>query len=143
MDTTGTEYGERRDAATVDLLRSLVADSKALVLCEARIAAREFKEKTSEARSGAAMLGAGLLIAAGAFLTFTAAAVLALALALPAWAAATIVGLALSCVATVLMLVARARFRGALPLAPTEAIEAAKEDAEWIRTRAEELRTIG
>lgn len=143
MSTPGTEQGERRNAPTLELLRSLAADVKTLVMSEAELAGQELKAKASEARSAAVMLGAGLMIASVSVLTLTAAAVLALALALPAWAAATVVGAVLLCVATALLLLARTRFRNAMPLAPTEAIDDAKEDAQWIRTRTEELKSSG
>lgn len=141
MGMPGTEQGEPRSAPTLELLRSLAADVKALVLCETELATHEFKVKASEARSSAVMLAVGLLIASVSALTLTAAAVLALALALPAWAAATVVGGCLLCLAAVLLLRARARFRSATPLAPTEAIDSAKEDIQWIRARTEELKT--
>lgn len=140
MSTPGTEQGQRRNAPTLELLRSLAADVKALVLCETELATQEFKEKASEARAGAAMLGAGLLIAFVSVLTLTAAAVLGLALVVPVWAAAVIVGGFLLAVAIVFVLLARARFRIAMPLAPTQTIGAMQEDIEWIRTRTDELK---
>ena len=143
MSTPGTEQGHRRNAPTLELLRSLAEDVKVLVLCETELATQEVKAKASEARAGAEMLGAGLLIAFVSVLALTAAAILALAIVLPAWAAATVVGVFLLCLAVGLVLPARARFRRAMPLAPTETIDAAKEDIEWIRTRAGELKTSG
>lgn len=143
MSTPGTGQGERRNAPTIELIRSLAADVRTLVMGEAELAGRELKAKVSEARSAVMILGAGLLIASLSALTLTAAAVLALALALPAWAAATVVGAILVCVATVLLVLARTRFRSAMPLAPIEAVDAAKEDAEWIRTRTEALKSFG
>ena len=125
MSTPGTEQGERRNAPTLELLRSLAADVKALVLCETELATQEFKEKASEARSGAAMLGAGLLIAFVSVLTLTAAAVLG------AGARGARVGRGRDrrrvppCLAAIVfVLLARARFRIAMPLAPTQTIGA-------------------
>lgn len=143
MSTPGTEQGERRSASTFELLRSLTADVKTLILGEAELAGQELKAKATETRSAAVLLGAGLLIASLSVLTLTAAAVLVLALAMPAWLAATVVGVLLVVTATVLLLLARTRFRRAMPLTPREAIDAAKEDAEWIRTRTEELKNSG
>ena len=75
--------------------------------------------------------------------SLTLAAVLALTIVLPAWAAALIVGAVLVAVATVLFILGRARLRSLGSLAPTETLEAAREDMAWIRRETERLRSTG
>ena len=86
-------------------------------------------------------MAAAAVVAVFAVGVLITAAVLALALVLPAWVAALIVGAVLVTVAVVLFFVGRSRMRSVGSLAPTETIEAAREDVAWIRRETERLRS--
>jgi len=133
MTVSSTQVGSQRSARVPQLIRSLVSDLLLLLRREAELATIEIKGKTSEFAGAAVIVAGGAVAGMFALATLIAAAVLGLAIVMPAWAAALIVGLTLLIVAVVLIMIGRTRFRAAGPLAPTETIEAAKEDLEWIR----------
>lgn len=86
----------------------------------------------------AAGIGAGFLVAAGAFaffavLVLTAAGILALALVLPAWAAALVVGGALLVLAGIAAAIGVAQLKHGVPPTPTQTIESVKEDVRVVR----------
>jgi len=138
-DPSTTNGGTRRDASIAELVRSLLADVSLLVRREAELATVEMKAKASKMGVAAAFLGAGAVVAILAAATLVAAAVLTLAIVLPAWAAALIVGVLVLAVAAVLLVVGRARLRAAGPLAPTETIDAVREDIGWMRHKTDQL----
>ena len=133
MTASSTHVGSRRTAPVPQLIRSLVSDLLLLLRREAELATIEVKGKAAEFAGAAVIVAGGAVAGMFALATLIATAVLGLAIVMPAWAAALIVGLTLLVVAVTLIMVGRARLRAAGPLAPTETIEAAKEDLEWMR----------
>jgi len=86
----------------------------------------------------AAGIGAGFLVAAGAFaffatLVLTAAGILALALVVPAWAAALIVGGALLALAGIAAAIGVSQLKQGVPPTPSDTIESVKEDVRVVR----------
>jgi hypothetical protein len=138
-DLSSTNGGTRRDASIAEPVRSLLSDVSLLVRREAELATVEMKAKASKMGVAAAFLGAGAVVAILAAAALVAAAVLALAIVLPAWAAALIVGLLVLALAAVLLAIGRARLRAAGPLAPTETLDAVREDIGWMRHETERL----
>ena len=141
MDTSQPGNGERRNASISELVRSLVADVTLLARREGELAVIELKGKASRAGVALGVLAASLLVTVFALATLIGAAVLGLAIVLPAWAAALMVTAALLAIAAVLLLIGRARLRAASPLAPTQALQAVKEDIGWIQHETEHLKT--
>ena len=100
-------------------------------------------ELASKGRNAA--IGVGLLIVAalGAFLligALVAAAILAVALAVPGWAAALVVAALLALFTGACMLIAVKCLRSAASPLPKQAIETAKENVEWLKTRLKSAR---
>lgn len=116
---------------------TLIADIPGLIreLIEAEIASLK-AEVVGKLK--AAGVGAGFLVAAGAFaffavLVLTAAGILALALVLPAWAAALIVGGALLLLAAIAAAIGVAQLKHGVPPTPTQTIKSVKEDVRVVR----------
>lgn len=130
-----------REASAGELIRSLLADIRLLARREAELATLELKDKGSRLGIAGGILAGSGVVAVFAFGTLIAAAVLGLAIVLPAWTAALIVGVVLVIVAAVLFQVGRARMRSVGFPAPTDAIQAAKEDVAWVRRETERLRS--
>lgn len=132
----------RRDEPISGLLRSLVADVGLIARREAELAKIELKEKASKAGVAIGLLVAGAAFALYALGVLIAAAVLGLAIVLPAWAAASIVALALIVIAAVLALIGRAKLREGAPYAPTRTLATVEEDIGWMRRETEQLKTL-
>lgn len=94
----------------------------------------ELQEKLGRAGIGAALLGAGALVAYSGWMFLLLAAVFALALIVPAWAAALIVGALVVGLGVVLALVGKSRMR-ADALTPERAMRSLREDQAWIKER--------
>ena len=136
-----TEQERLRASPTSELFRRLLTDVRLICGRQAQRAKLELETRRPPLTAEwnrclrlVAVFGVGVLIAA---------AVLALTIVLPAWAAALIVGVVLVTVAAVLFLMGRARLQSLGSLAPTETIEAAREDVAWIRRETERLRSTG
>jgi hypothetical protein len=140
MASVPTDRERMQETTIGDLLRRLLGDVRLILQREAELAKLEVKVKGSRLGIAGGILAAMVVVALLALGTLIAAAVLGLAIVLPAWAAALIVGTMLVFVAVALFLVGRARMRSVGSLAPTETIETAREDLEWLRREAERLR---
>jgi hypothetical protein len=140
MAPVPTDRERMREATVGDLVRWLLGDVRLILQREAELARLEVKDKGSRLGIAGGILAATVVVAFLALGTLIAAAVLGLAIVLPAWAAALIVGTVLVFVAVALFLVGRGRMRSVGSLAPTETIETAREDLEWLRREAERLR---
>jgi fatty acid desaturase len=138
-----TEQERLRESPTSELFRRLLTDVRLIFGRQAQLAKLELEDKGSRLRTAGVEIAAAAVAAVFGVGVLIAAAVLALTIVLPAWAAALIVGAVLVLVAAVLFLMGRARLRSLGSLAPTETIEAAREDVAWIRRETERLRSTG
>ncbi|HET6792526.1 MAG TPA: phage holin family protein [Actinomycetota bacterium] len=138
-----TEQERLRESPTSELFRRLLTDVRLIFGRQAQLAKLELEDKGSRLRTAGVEIAAAVVVGVFGVGVFIAAAVLALTIVLPAWAAALIVGAVLVAVAAVLFLMGRARLRSLGSLAPTETIEAAREDVAWIRRETERLRSTG
>lgn len=138
-----TEQERLRESPTSELSRRLLTDVRLIFGRQAQLAKLELEDKGSRLRTAGVEIAAAVVVAVFGVGVLIAAAVLALTIVLPAWAAALIVGAVLVAVATVLFILGRARLRSLGSLAPTETIEAAREDVAWIRRETERLRSTG
>ncbi len=138
-----TEQERLRESPTSELFRRLLTDVRLIFGRQAQLAKLELEDKGSRLRTAGVEIAAAVVVAVFGVGVLIAAAVLALTIVLPSWAAALIVGAVLVAVAAVLFLMGRARLRSLGSLAPTETIEAAREDVAWIRRETERLRSTG
>lgn len=138
-----TEQERLRESPTSELFRRLLTDVRLIFGRQAQLAKLELEDKGSRLRTAGVEIAAAAVVAVFGVGVLIAAAVLALTIVLPAWAAALIVGAVLVAVAAVLFLLGRARLRSLGSLAPTETLEAAREDMAWIRRETERLRSTG
>jgi fatty acid desaturase len=138
-----TEQERLRESPTSELFRRLLTDVRLIFGRQAQLAKLELENKGSRLRTAGVEIAAAVVVAVLGVGVLIAAAVLALTIVLPAWAGALIVGALLVTVAAVLFLMGRARLRSLGSLAPTETIEAAREDVAWIRRETERLRSTG
>jgi len=120
------------EKSTAELVRDLTDQVSHLARTEVTLAVRELKGKAKHAGVGAAVAGAGGVLAFYGGAVLVAACVLLLALVLPAWAAALIVAGALFATAGISMLVARKELRRSAPM-PSPALESAKEDIHAVK----------
>lgn len=138
-----TEQERLRESPTSELSRRLLTDVRLIFGRQAQLAKLELEDKGSRLRTAGVEIAAAAVVAVFGVGVLIAAAVLALTIVLPAWAAALIVGAVLVAVAAVLFILGRARLRSLGSLAPTETLEAAREDMAWIRRETERLRSTG
>ncbi len=137
MDRDGPEVFEPRvktERSLAALLADVAGESVELVRQELALFKAELEQKLSRVGIGAALVGAGALIAYSGWLFVLLAAVFGLALVLPAWAAALIVGVLVIGIAGVLALIGRSRMR-ADALAPERTMESLRADAAWLKER--------
>jgi hypothetical protein len=139
-----TEHGVRNGAADdrplAELMRDLSQQSTELIRQEIELAKAELRQKGKAAGIGAGAFGAAGLIALFAVGALTACLILALATAMDAWLAALIVAVVYLAAAGVAALVGKGKVQEAIPPAPEEAIESAKEDVQWTKHRAQAAR---
>jgi uncharacterized membrane protein YqjE len=127
---------ELYDHSLADLTKRLSRDVSALVRKEAELAKAEMAAKSRR------LVGAGLALAVAATMglvalaALTATAVLALATAMDAWVAALIVAAVAGLLAAVLAGIGARGLRKATPPAPTDTIDAVREDVAWVKARA-------
>lgn len=121
------------DRSIADLLKQLSEQTQTLVRDEIQLAMLELKDKGKKAGVGAGLFGASGMIALFGVATLIAALVLALATAVDAWLAALIVAVVLLGLAGLLALGGKREIEQAIPPAPREAIESAKQDVEAVK----------
>jgi hypothetical protein len=137
IDRDGPEVIEPRvkaERSLATLLSDVAGETVELVRQELALFKAELQEKLSKAGIGAALVGAGALIAYSGWLFLLLAAVYALALVVPAWAAALIVGALVLGIGGVLALIGKSRMR-ADALTPERSMRSLREDQAWIKER--------
>jgi uncharacterized membrane protein YqjE len=123
---------QHTDKSTAQLVRELTEQVNHLARTEVTLAVRELKGKAKHAGLGAAIGGAGGVLAFYGGGVLVAACVLLLALVLPAWAAALIVAGVLLVGAAIAVMVARKQLKQSAPV-PSPALESAKEDIQAVK----------
>lgn len=127
---------ELNDHSLADLVKRLSHDVAELVRKEIKLGKAETAAKARALAAGAALLAVAAVLAVAVLATLTAAAVLVLATTLDAWLAALVVAAAVAVVAAGCGLVGIRMLRRGAPPAPTDTIDAVKEDVAWVKTRA-------
>jgi len=140
MSEPGRNSGAR-DRPTAELMRELTDQTTTLVRKEIELAKVELAEKGKKAGIGAGMFGAAALFGAGAFAAITACLIWALSTLVAGPLAALIVGVVYAAIAGVLALRGKKQVQQATPPVPERAVDSAKEDVEWVKTRAKSGRS--
>jgi uncharacterized membrane protein YqjE len=130
-----------RDRPTPELMRELTDQTTTLVRKEIALAKVELAEKGKRAGIGAGMFGAAGVFGAGAFAAITACLIWALSTLVAGPLAALIVGVVYAAIAGVLALRGKKQVQQATPPVPERAVDSAKEDVEWVKTRAKSGRS--
>ena len=130
-----TQSGMREDTSerTIgELFARLASDTGTLVRQEVRLAVAETRQNVRSVGTASVWLVAGGALAVASSLVLIAALVLLLSAWIPAWIAATLVGLIVGVSG---MLIASRGWSELkqVEVAPDEAIESIKEDAEWLK----------
>lgn len=128
------------DRPVGDLVRDLSDQTTALVRQEVELAKAELTVKARTAGIGAGMFGGAGALGFYALGALTATLILALATAVDAWLAALIVTVAYGAIAGLLALRGKARVQRATPPLPEQAVESAKEDIRYTKTKVQEAR---
>jgi len=128
------------DRPVGELVRDLSEQTTALVRQEVELAKAELAVKARSAGIGAGMFGGAGALGFYALGALTATLILALATAVDAWLAALIVTVAYGAIAGVLALRGKARVQRATPPVPEQAVESAKEDVRYTKTKVQEAR---
>ena len=137
----GNGHAEARERPTAELMRDLTDQTSTLIRKEIELAKVEFDAKRKKATVGAGMFGGAALFGLFGFGALTACLVLALATFLEAWLAALIVTVAYLAIAVVLALRGKQQVKQATPPVPEQAVDATKEDLEWMKARAKSGRS--
>ena len=124
----------KADRSIATLLSDLASETMLLVRQELALAKAELQEKLSRAGVGAALVGAGAVIAFSGWLYLLLAAVFALILVVPAWAAALIVGGFFAGIGGALALIGKNRMN-ADALTPERTLRSLREDEAWLKER--------
>lgn len=127
---------ELYDHSLADLTKRLSRDVTALVRKEVDLAKAEMTAKSRQLFGAALALAVAATMGLVALAALTATAVLALATAMDAWVAALVVALVAGLLAAVLAGIGARALRKAVPPAPTDTIDAVREDVAWVRARA-------
>jgi len=131
---------DERERPTGELLKQLTDQTTRLVRQEIELAKLELQEKGKKAGVGAGMFGGAAALGLYALGALTATIILALATFLPGWVAALIVTVVYGAIAGVLALRGKAQVKPATPPVPEQAVETTKEDARWVKTKAQSAR---
>ena len=126
MDATDRSIGA--------VLTDIVRDVQQILRAEARLARAEFREEFAKARRGAAFLAAAGVVCALALGVVLVAAVYALATIWPPWAAALSVA-GVTMVIGIVLAVTGVRQLKSVTWAPDRAVDAVKENIQWVKTQ--------
>jgi uncharacterized membrane protein YqjE len=129
------------EPSMADLVRQLAADSSALVRQEVALAKLEVREYAAHAARQGAAMGAGIGLAAAGGLALTAFLVIGLGVLLGGlyWLSALIVGVLFLAAGYVLLRRGIQQLAAESPL-PEETLETLREDADWAKREAQELK---
>ena len=119
-----------------DLFKQLINDVSALAQAELAVAKAEYGATRRGLASGVGMFAGAALFVVIAIACLVAASIAALSLVMPTWLAALIVAVICCVIAAILALIGRSVLRKTGSPVPVNAIAAAKEDVEWVKTHA-------
>jgi hypothetical protein len=136
----GTNQADLRDRPVGELVQELSEQTTTLVRKEIELAKAELTAKGKQAGAGAGMFGAAGMLGLFALGALTAALIVLLATAIAPWLAALIVAVVYGAIAGVLALQGKSKVQAAGPPVPAQAIDSAKEDVAWVKTRAKTAR---
>jgi hypothetical protein len=136
----GTSQADLRDRPVGELVQQLSEQTTTLVRKEIELAKAELTAKGKQAGAGAGMFGAAGTLGLFALGALTAALIVLLATAIAPWLAALIVAVVYGAIAGVLALQGKSKVKAAGPPVPEQAIDSAKEDVAWVKTRAKTAR---
>jgi hypothetical protein len=132
--TTEETHRDRRSIR--ELVDQLSEDVRGLVRAEVGVIRAELEEKVRRLAVGAAIIAVGGVLALLALGAATATAIIVLANVLATWLAALIVTVVVALAAGIALLVGVKILRRGVPPAPTESVDAIKEDVSWVKARA-------
>ena len=115
------------------LAADIAIDTAALVRKEIDLVKAEIAEKAVSLGSGIGLIAGAVFVLSIALPILTASLVLGLAEFMPAWLAALLVGVLLLIVAAALAAVGARKAKRGAQLTPTEVLNTAREDMEWLR----------
>ncbi len=124
-----------RDQSFGDLFKQLSEQTSTLVRQEVELARTELRAKGRTAGFGAGLIGAGGVLALGAFGALTAMLIVLLALWMDAWLACLIVMVVYGVAGAILAMAGKRKLQAASPPVPEQTIETLKEDVQWAKTR--------
>jgi uncharacterized membrane protein YqjE len=117
-----------------DVFQDIVSNVQEIIRSEFRLATVELKDKAGRAAKPAAVMGVGAVLAFYGVGFVLLAAVYALSLAIALWAAALIVGVALSVIGAALLSSSRRAFKQIDPI-PEKTVQTVKENVQWTKDR--------
>jgi uncharacterized membrane protein len=120
--------------SSAEIVQDLVQNVQEILRSEVRLAKAEITQEARKAARGAAVLSAGTILAMFALGLLLWAGVYALSLVLPLWAAALIVGAAVSIAAGIMFAIGRARMKQVHPK-PETTIRSVKENVKWLKNQ--------
>jgi hypothetical protein len=124
------QYVGERSAA--EIIQDVMKDAGEVVRGEVRLAKAEFGEKISQAGKAGGLFGGAALCGLMGFAALVFAAIVALSMVVPTWAAASIVGVLLICLAGALYAGGRAKLKDVTPV-PERTVQTLKDDIEWAK----------
>jgi hypothetical protein len=134
------ETNDLRERPIGEVASQLTRDLSLLVRQEVELAKTEMREKGRIALPGLGMIGAAGVVALCAAGALTAFVVLLLSTFLDDWLAALLTGVLLGGAAALLALLGKERVEEAGTPVPEQTIETVKEDAQWMKERAQSAR---
>jgi hypothetical protein len=134
------ETNDLRERPIGEVASQLTHDLSLLVRQEMELAKAEMRQKGKVALPGLGMIGAAGVVALCAAGALTAFVVLVLATFLDGWLAALLTALLLGGAAALLAVLGKKRVEDAGTPIPEQTIETVKEDAQWMKERAQSAR---
>ena len=115
-----------------EIVQDVMRDMGEVIRGEVRLAKAEMSEKVSQAGKSGVLFGGAALCGVMGFGALVFAAIAALTMFVSTWAAASIVGVFLLCVAGALFLGGRAKLKDVTPV-PERTVQTLKDDVEWAK----------
>jgi hypothetical protein len=121
--------GERSSG---EIIQDVMRDASEVFRGEVRLVKAEFAEKISQAGKAGGFFGGAALCGLMGFAALVFAAIAGLTMLVPTWAAASIVGVVLLCIAGAMYAGGRAKLKDLTPV-PERTVQTLKDDIEWAK----------